>query len=229
MMSDLSGRRVFITGGSSGIGYATAKSLVSKGAQVFITGINLSKLNNACQELHVEGSVSDVRDFLSCEHTINKAAKLFGGIDVVINCAGICILENITNFDPNDWRKIIDTNLTGTFNTCSAAIPFLKKSKRADIINLGSRAGRYALKSGTAYCASKFAIRGFSESLFLDLSDFGIGVSLIAPGTVATGLDENVVSSQMTSEDVAETILHCLSCSPTTNLNWVEMRPSKRA
>ena len=132
MTSNLLGRRVFITGGSSGIGYATAKSLVTEGALVFITGTNALKLKKVCKELNVEGSVSDVRDFLSCEHTINKAAKLFGGIDVVINCAGICILENITNFDPNDWRKIIDTNLTGTFNTCSAAIPFLKKSKRAE-------------------------------------------------------------------------------------------------
>ena len=228
MTSTLLGRRDFITGGSSGIGYATAKSLVSDGASVFITGRNNFKLKKACKSLDVHGDSSDVRVYSSCEKSIRKATELFGGLDTVVNCAGVCILENISNFHPNDWSKIIDINITGTFNTCHAAIPFLKKSKRADIVNLGSRAGRYALAGGTAYCASKFAIRGFSESLFLDLSDYGVGVSLIAPGTVATGLDKNVVDSQMTSEDVAATISNCLTCNHTTNLNWVEMRPSKR-
>lgn len=228
-MESLAGRRVLVTGGTTGIGFATAAHLGSLGASVFVAARNPDRLKTVCRELGVGGASCDVRSFDDCNRMIAEAAASLGGIDALVNCAGVGTIANIRDLDPVDWRNMIDTNVTGTFNSCKAALPWLLASQRPDIINLGSRAGRYAFAGGTAYCASKFAIQGFSEALFLDLAEYGVGVSLIAPGTVATGFAGIEVETwQLRPEDVAEAIGHCLSSHRGANLNWIELRPSRR-
>jgi len=228
-MGSLLGRRVLITGGTAGIGRATAASLAGDGASVFVVGRNRTRLDQTCADLKINGGTSDVRDYQACENVVAKAAQELGGLDAVINCAGIGTITSIEEMTAQAWSTIMETNVTGTFNICKAALPWLKASDRADIINLGSRAGRYAYEGGTAYCASKFAIQGFSEALFLDLVQYGIGVSLVAPGTVGTGFSGIEPQDwHLRPEDVAEAIANCLKSHATANLNWIEMRPSRR-
>ena len=228
-MERLSGRRVLITGGTSGIGYATASHLRTVGAHVFITGRDSGRLETAMTSLGVPGATCDVRDFDACEKTTAEAGRAMGGIDALVNSAGVGSVTPFSELGPEQWASMLETNVTGTYNSCKAALPWLKASDRADIINLGSRSGRYAFAGGTAYCASKFAVQGFSEALFLDLAQFGIGVSLIAPGTVATGFAGTEAEAwHLRPEDVAETIALCLASHPRSNLNWIEMRPSRR-
>lgn len=228
-MDSLIGRRVLVTGGTTGIGFAAATHLARNGASVFVAARNPDRLKSVCEKLGVGGAICDVRSFDECNRMVAEATRSLGGIDALVNCAGVGTIANFKDLDPVDWRDMIDTNVTGTFNACKAALPWLVASDRPDIINLGSRAGRYAFPGGTAYCASKFAIQGFSEALFLDLAEYGVGVSLIAPGTVATGFaGVEVEPWQLRPEDVAEAIGHCLSSHRGANLNWIELRPSRR-
>jgi NADP-dependent 3-hydroxy acid dehydrogenase YdfG len=158
---------------------------------------------------------------------IASATAFLGGIDALVNNAGVAAISLFEGLTPETWKDMIDTNLTGVFNCCHAALPELQKSDHANIINIGSRAGRYAFAGGTAYNTTKFGLQGFSEALFLDLNKYGISVSLIAPGTVATGLAD--VEDQLwhlQPEDVATVIGDVLRHHKRVNLNWIEMRSS---
>lgn len=228
-MGTLDGRKVLVTGGTHGIGRATAALLASRRARVYIAGRDAGRVEAAAKELSVAGGAWDVRDFRACEKMTADAAQAMGGIDALVNSAGVGTIAAFPDLRPEDWRDTMDINVTGTFNACKAALPYLTASTRADIVNLGSRAGRYAFAGGTAYCASKFAIQGFSEALFLDLAEFGVGVSLIAPGTVGTGFaGAKTESWHLRPDDVAEAIMLCLTSHRGANLNWIEMRPSRR-
>ena len=150
----------------------------------------------------------------------------FGGLDILINNAGIGTIVSIEDMAPEDWREMLDVNLTGTFNCTKVALPLLKKSTHANIINLGSRAGRYAFEGGTAYNSTKFGLQGFTEALFMDLHKYEIGVSLVAPSTVATGfagIEEE--DWQLQPDDIAKIIVDLLSNHKRANANWIEIRP----
>ncbi len=228
--------KVLITGGTAGIGLATAEALLGEGHDVFICGRNKQKLQDALEKLDsvavgrkVSGAICDVRNYDSVCDMVDQATGAMGGLDALVNNAGIGLIQSIEDLSPDDWRDMIDINLTGVFNCCKAALPALKKSTKANIINLGSRAGRYAFAGGTAYNATKFGLQGFSEALYLDLSQYGIGVSLVAPGAVATGFagveDE---PWHLLPEDIAKVIADILSNNKRANVNWVEIRPGLR-
>lgn len=229
-MTSLAGRRVVVTGGTAGIGLATARHLAAIDAVPFITARSEDRLEAVTAELGIGGRASDVSDFAHCESLMEAAALSMGGIDAIVNSAGVGRYAPISSLAVADWQDMMDINVTGTFNTCKAALPYLKNAERADIINLGSRVGRYAFAGGTGYCATKFAIQGFSEALFLDVVEDGIGVSLIAPGTVSTEFAGATPEDwHIHPDDVAEAIALCLSSPARTNINWVELRPSRRS
>ena len=226
--------RVVISGGTSGIGLATARNLLRDGHRVFVCGRSEDKLLHALSDLdadagidNISGCACDVRNMDDVFAMITSATKFLGGIDGLVNNAGVAAIQPFESLTPETWKDMIDTNLTGVFNCCHAALPELKKSDQANIINLGSRAGRYAFAGGTAYNTTKFGLQGFSEALFLDLNQYGISVSLIAPGTVATRLaDVEEQSWNLQPEDVASVIADVLRHQKRVNLNWIEMRSS---
>ncbi|USG60283.1 SDR family NAD(P)-dependent oxidoreductase [Sneathiella marina] len=229
-------RRVLVTGGTAGIGFATAQLLAKKGHKVFICGRDQSRVDAAIGKLRsftkdefVAGSACDIRQFSEVENMMRLVEENFGGLDILVNNAGIGTIASIEDLAPEDWHEMLDVNLTGTFNCTKVALPLLKKSTHANIINLGSRAGRYAFEGGTAYNSTKFGLQGFTEALFLDLHKYEIGVSLIAPGTVATGfagIEEE--DWQLQPDDIAKIIVDQLSNHKRANANWIEIRPGIR-
>ena len=227
---ELDGRRVLIAGGTSGIGLAAAHYCSKMGASVFILGRNKNKLASAISSLdRCSGQVCDVRSHSECVSSVSSARHFLGGIDCLIFSAGVGKVAPIDELSFEDYREMIEVNLIGAFNLSKAIIPELFKSNRADIILLGSRAGRYAFKGGTGYCASKFGMQGLAESLYLDVESNNIRVSLVAPGTVDTGFAGVAGQSwHLQPEDVAQVIVDCLTSHSRANLNWIELRPSKR-
>lgn len=177
-------RNAIVTGATAGIGLAVAREFLERGHNVYICGRQAERLTTALASLvadfgseRIAGSTCDVRSLASTEAMVAMAGTRFGGIDTLINNAGIGFVAAFEDVTPDQWQGIIDTNLTGVFNCCRAALPWLKKSDLSDIVNLGSRAGRYSFRGGTGYNTTKFGLQGFTEALFLDLHQYGSGLA----------------------------------------------------
>lgn len=228
-------RNVIVTGATAGIGLAVAREFLERGHNVFICGRNADRLASALASLtddfgneRVDGSTCDVRSLVSAEEMVVRAGARFGRIDTLINNAGVAFVTPFEDVTPDQWHSIIDTNLTGVFNCCRAVLPWLKAVGSSDIVNLGSRSGRYSFRGGTGYNTSKFGLQGFTEALFLDLHQYGIRVSLVAPGTVATGLGGTIPEDwHLLPKDVAKVVVDVISADPRATINWVEVRPSR--
>jgi 3-oxoacyl-[acyl-carrier protein] reductase len=235
MLDDIGLKKtILVTGGSTGIGYAVAEELLKLGNNVFICGRRPDALDLALKNLkksyknHVNGVTCDVAKFSEVDRMINHVIEEFGCLDVLINNAGIAFICPFEDISVDSWIEIINTNLTGVFNCCKAALPYLKKSAFADIVNVGSRSGRYSYAGGVGYNATKFGLQGMTEALFLDLSKYGVRVSLVAPGTVSTGLGGTIPEDwHLTSKHVAQAIICIIGTDRAATLNWVEIRPSK--
>lgn len=227
-------RSTIVTGGTAGIGLAVAEALLRRGHRAFVCGRDPQRLERALQHLEpigksrVGGSICDVRNLESVQSMVAAAHQQFGRIDALVNSAGIAFITPFPKITPEMWRDIIDTNLTGVFNCCHAVLPLLKQAENSDIVNLGSRSGRYAFPGGAGYNTTKFGLQGFTEALFLDLNADGVRVSLVAPGTVATGLGGTPPEDwHLQPEDVAKVIVDLLEADARACLNWVEIRPSR--
>ena len=227
-------RTAVVTGGSTGIGFAVAKEFLSRGHNVYICSKSadvasaVEQLSSKYGFARVGGCQCDVRSLKSVERMLVDVVAKFGQIDTLINNAGVAFVTSFEDITVDQWNSIIDTNLTGVFNCCKAALPWLKKAGNADIVNLGSRSGRYAFAGGTGYNTTKFGLQGFTEALFLDLHQYGIRVSLVAPGSVATGLGGTEPKDwHLTPEDVATVVCDVIQADPRATVNWIEVRPAR--
>jgi 3-oxoacyl-[acyl-carrier protein] reductase len=227
-------RTAIVTGGTSGIGLAVAEALLRRGHRAFICGRDAGRLECALAQLQqngtaaVAGQTCDVRSLSSVESMAAEACRKFGRIDALVNCAGIGYTTPFEELAPEEWRDTIDTNLGGVYHCCRAIVPLLKAAGGGDVVNLGSRSGRYAFRGGVAYNTTKFGLQGFSEALFLDLQPSSIRVSLVAPGTVATGFGGTPVEPwHLQPIDVAQVIVQIIEADPGASLNWVELRPAR--
>lgn len=236
-MNTLTNKVAYITGGSKGIGFGIAQSLIAQGMRVAISGRNLQAVEEAAQKLGGDNSKvlalqSDVRSTASEAEAIKKVTEHFGGLDVLIANAGIGIFSPIDQMTEEDWRITIDTNLTGVFNTVKAGIEPLKKSE-GYIITVASLAGANFFENGAAYNASKFGLVGFTQAIMLDLRKHGIKVSTIMPGSVATEFNNHQPSEadawKIQPEDIGELVVDLLQMNPRTLPSKIEVRPSKPA
>jgi 3-oxoacyl-[acyl-carrier protein] reductase len=226
-----------VTGGSRGIGLATAQALVAEGMHVAITGRDEGHLAAARQRLQgagpgrIETLTADVRRFEEMEQAVAATVARFGRLDVLVNNAGNGTFASVADMTPGQWAEVIDTNLTGVFNACHAAIPRLRARGGGFIINISSLAGKNPFINGAAYCASKAGLNAFSEALMQELRYDNIRVSYILPGSVATGFaggDEARGGDwKIASEDVAEVIVNLLKQDPRCLASRIEMRPSR--
>jgi 3-oxoacyl-[acyl-carrier protein] reductase len=236
MRQALQNKVAFVTGGSRGIGFAIARALVAEGVHVAITGRDPSHLAAARPQLEgagpgsVETLRADVRQYADVERAVAATVDRFGGLDFVVNNAGIGTFVNVAEMSPEQWGHVIDTNLTGVFYVCHAAIPRLRQRGGGFIINISSLAGANPFAGAAAYCASKSGLNAFSEALMQEVRYDDIRVSCVMPGSVATGFsgdERRGAEWKIAPEEVADVVLSLLRHHPRSLPSRVELRPSK--
>ncbi len=236
-MNALTGKAALVTGGSRGIGFAIAHALVAEGANVVITGRNDAHLSAARPELEragpgaVEALRADVRNYEEVGGAIDAAVGRFGGLDVLVNNAGVGIFADVADMTPAQWAQVIDTNLTGVFNVCHAAIPHLRQRGGGFIVNISSLAGKSAFATAAAYCATKSGLNAFSEALMQELRYDNIRVSYVMPGSVATGFmggdSAKGADWKVSADEVAEVVINLLRHPARSLPSRVELRPTR--
>ena len=215
-MNNLSGKKVLITGGSSGIGKATAIDLVGRGAIVCITGRNKVKLEKVASEINAIPIHFDVSKYNSIAVKTLDAFHTMGGIDVLINNAGIGEFAKLEDIKVNHFESIFATNVFGLTMLTQEVVKFFKTQQYGMIINIGSSAATSGFPSGSVYCASKFALRGLTECWRHELRRDNIRVVLVNPSEVPTAFNnkdrvereeqENKLSSKEISHAIISTI-----------------------
>ncbi|NTS41604.1 SDR family oxidoreductase [Flavisolibacter sp. BT320] len=234
-MTDLKNKVAYITGGSKGIGYGVAKTLLDAGMRVVITSRQQEAADKAAQSLGADPSrilalQSNVGTLEDETKTVAAILEKFGQLDVLVANAGVGHFAPIDQLSEEDWKATIDTNLTGVFNSVKASIDALKKSE-GYIITVASLAGTNFFENGAAYNASKFGLVGFSQAIMLDLRKYGIKVTTIMPGSVATHFNDHTPSEadawKIQPEDIGQMVKDLLSMHPRTLPSKIEVRPSK--
>lgn len=233
-MIDLTGRVAFVTGGSAGIGRSVAAALLGRGASVALTSRSSQRALEAARDIggdasdRVIGLACDVRDPDACQAAADAAVKQFGGLDILINNAGVGVFKSIRELSRDEWDRQIRTNLDGVFYMTKAALPSLVDADDAWVINIGSLAGRNTFPGGVAYNASKFGLVGMSEAMMLDLRYDGIRTAIIMPGSVNTEFSHRGEDRTwaIQPDDIAESVLHVMSQPSSTLLSRIEMRPT---
>lgn len=236
-MENLHNKVALITGGTKGIGYGIAESLLKQGIYVAITGRTEATAKEAASQLNAEGNDSvhaigleaDVRSFESQEKAVAAVLKEFGKIDIVIANAGVGHFATVEDLSIEAWQETIDINLTGPFFTLKAGMDSLIESK-GYFISISSLAGTNFFAGGAAYNASKFGLTGFTQAVMLDLRKHGIKVSTIMPGSVATHFNGNEPNEKdawkIQKEDIGELVVDLLKMNPRTLPSKIEVRPS---
>jgi 3-oxoacyl-[acyl-carrier protein] reductase len=237
MMSSIRDKSALVTGGTKGIGRAIATALLDRGARVFICARKKDELDQAVKELReaygerVYGTACDVRDAEQVKAMFELAESLMGGLDILINNAGIGSHSYVEQMGPDEWRATIETNLSGVFYCCHEALRLMKPGG-GYIINIGSLAGKNAFAGGAAYCASKFGLIGFSEALMQEVRHDHIRVSYVMPGSVNTsfgrsGREDPETTWKLLPEDVATVVIQLLESDARALASRVELRPSE--
>ncbi len=191
----LEGRCAVVTGGASGIGAASAKALADNGAAVAVIDINGEEAELIASQLIDGRSYSaDVSDINAVGETFEAINSDFGGIDILVNSAGIGTTSTIMDMSPEDWRRVIDVNLSGPFYCLKSALPALRK-RGGSVINIASIAGkRISYHGGANYTASKSGLLGLTRHAAFELAQFNIRVNAICPGPVKTPMVQQVTT-----------------------------------
>ena len=191
----LSGKVAVITGATRGIGFSIAETFLKNGAKVAVLGSRqetvdkaLDKLKSQNSEWEVIGFCPDLTDYKSVESTFNQIKEKFGKIDILINNAGISSHDTLENYNPDDFKKIMDLNVTAVFNGCKAISQIMKENGGGSIINTSSTVTKFGQPSGVGYPASKFAVNGLTKSLARELGKYNIRVNAVAPGVTRTDM-----------------------------------------
>jgi len=236
-METLAGKVALVTGGSRGIGLAIARALAADGVKVSVTGLSDAHLSAARSKIEsagpsaVETLRADVRRYEDIERAINATVGRFGGLDILINNAGVGIFAEVADMTPAQWSEILDTNLTGIYNACHAAIPHLRRRGGGSIVNISSLAGTNPFVKAAAYCASKAGVNAFSDALMQEVRHDNIRVSVVAPGSVATEFGQGDAAKgadwKVSPDEVAEVVLNLLRHPARSLPSRVELRPTR--
>ncbi len=227
MVDALEGRRVLVTGGTSGIGEAVARRAVAAGAQVAVLGRNRARLDELADELGVVPVAADVTDLAAVEAATAGAVSALGGLDGLVTAAGLARPGAVAESDPGDWRLMFEVNVLGTLHAVRAAIPHLVASEHSDVVTLSSMSGRRIQSPEMGvYAATKSAVHALSEGLRRELGSEGVRVTTVAPGLVDTAifagqegataerLREAAPVSGLTPGEVADPIVAVLAAPP---------------
>ncbi len=244
---DIKEKVIIITGASSGIGEATALKLSKEGAKVVLTARREDRLkdlkekieNNGGEALIVTGDVTSKSDY---EELVNKTLEKFNTIDALINNAGLMPLSYVEKLKTDEWEKMVDVNIKGVLNGVAAVLPTMIENKGGNIINISSSAAHNYFPGGAVYCATKSAVKMFSEGLRQELAPkYGINVTSIEPGAVSTELTDTITDEDiketfkemqkmtfLEAEDIAEAIHYALVQPARANINDVFIMPTEQ-
>jgi NADP-dependent 3-hydroxy acid dehydrogenase YdfG len=241
----LSGKTALVTGASSGIGRGAAVALAEAGARVALVARRAGRLKDLAAQIEASGGQApacpaDITDEAEATRVVEDAAGHFGGLDILVNAAGMTQTGKVENADLADWRYVFELNFWAGLYMSRAAIPALKAGG-GDIVNISSTAGRRPVGATFGpYAASKFALTAFTESLRAEVTLAGIRVSVIEPGATATEAHEAIKDDQVREftrqhlqkdgalqpEDVAAAIVFVVSLPPRVNVSQLMIRPS---
>lgn len=232
------GKAVLITGGTTGIGRATAILLAKFGADVMIVGLNEEHLNDALHDIRhsavgdVYGLITDLADEEGVQNLFEEADKNLKHLDILINNAALGF-HSVTEGSYEDWQRIVDVNLLAYMACCAEAIKRMME-KGGHIINIGSMSADVREEKGSVYVATKSGIQGFSEALRKQVNREGIKVTLIEPGAVDTDMQEKSTEEKLrkvealemlTADDIAVSVLYCLSQPKRCDIVNLKIRP----
>jgi NADP-dependent 3-hydroxy acid dehydrogenase YdfG len=238
----LDGRRVLVTGATSGIGEATAAAVVAAGGRVALMARSPDRVAEVAGRLGSDavGVPGDVTDPEVTARCVAAAVAALGGLDAVVCSAGVVKPGGITETGPGDWRAMFEVNVLGVLHTVGAALPHLRDAARADVVNLSSMSGRRRASVALGlYSASKFAVHALSDSLREELAPDGVRVSVVSPGFVRTSIFDDIADDEarahyltqleakgLDPSTVAAQIVHVLAQPPEINLVEVAMMSS---
>jgi NADP-dependent 3-hydroxy acid dehydrogenase YdfG len=241
----LAGRAAVVTGASSGIGQATARALAAAGAQVGLAARRAGRLEELEKEISRSGGEAvalptDVTDYAQAEAMVRRAEEAFGGVDVLVNCAGVMLPAPIVEVDPADWRRMVDMNLVGVLHATQAVLPGMLERGYGHIVNVSSTSGRTHQELFAVYAATKHGLGAFTEVLRKEVYPKRVRVTLFEPGPTESELGSHVDPEILRSlredsfsdveflraEDVAQGILWAIAQPDRINVNEVLFRPT---
>src|SRR5262245_54780113 len=232
VVSDLDGKVALVTGGNRGIGRGIVEALHGAGATVYLTSREAGRAEAAAREIgpRAKGLAADVRREDQVKRAFEVVAREAGGLDVLVNNAGVGEFAPVADMSADSWRNVIETNLNGVYYCCHEAIPLMRRRGGGYIFNISSLAGKNPIQNGAAYNASKFGLNGFSEALMMEVRYDGIRVSYLMPGSVATEFGRGSAAKgdwALQPEDVGDVVLALLRSPARAMYSRVEMRPSQ--
>ncbi|MGB9070896.1 MAG: SDR family NAD(P)-dependent oxidoreductase [Candidatus Acidiferrales bacterium] len=232
----LAAKVALVTGASRGIGLAVAKSLASMGAKISVCARDRQRLDVAAADLERSGACvlavpADVSHPAEIAPLVEKTERSLGPIEILVNNAGIGVFGPIQDASEADWDAVLDTNLKSVFLLSRAVAPGMISRRAGHIVNISSLAGRNAFAGGGIYCASKWGLLGLTECLAEDLRPFGIRVSAVCPGSVATDFSSHSTKDpkkMLQPEDVAHAVSMILTQAPQSFISEVLLRPTQK-
>lgn len=246
MTEALVGKVALIAGGSSGIGAATARLLAKRGMRVAVAARRQGELDRVAQSINDSGGAAvairtDVTSQQDCQQAVDETVDQFGQLDVLVNSAGVMLMAKIANADPQEWVRMMEVNVLGSMFLIKSALPHVLERK-GSIVQMSSAAGRVARPNTSGYCASKYAIGAFCESLRQEVGADGVRVIVLEAGSTNTDLrysitDPKVLEAvskrsgsivQMEPEDIAEVIAFSISQHPRVAMNELLFRPTQQ-
>jgi NADP-dependent 3-hydroxy acid dehydrogenase YdfG len=246
MAGTLEGRKALITGASSGIGEATAVAMAREGAAVALGARRKERLDELVARIESEGGVAtaieaDVSDEDQARSLVAGAHTELGGLDCLVNNAGVMLLGLVQGADTDEWRRMIDVNLLGLLYCTHAALPLIRDGGGGDVVNVASVAGRTARMGLAAYNMTKWGVVGFSEALRQEARHLGVRVTCVEPGMVDTELQghnrnpmvverieqaREQIGKVLEADDVARAVVYVVSQPKHVSVNEVMVRPT---